>query len=594
MTRNSNIFLLALLCFLSISCLQAEKKDPVKSSVPDYSATIRFTEKRVKQIKKKLHLPGFSIVIVDDQDTIYKSFTGLADVEKNITITNDTYFKVWSIAKAFTAIEIFREVEEGMIDLDLPLSTYLPDFNIHSRYGMGKPITVRNILAHRSGLPRNECVSVLYKATEKRSLEKFEQSIHDCYMSFPPETRYKYSNLGYDLLGRIVEESRDIGFSRYMDEKLLKTIGMTKSTFSSGNISRSEVIATGYEYYKGKYYPRNQIEDISSVPSGNLYTTIGDLSNFLKGVFANKDIFNQDATLARMLVDHYSRKKDPETMGLGFKTSKILGSEQMIWHDGGPGDGTGALIAFLPERKLGIALISNSTGFGGNISVPLAVEIFDKLLIEKFGFEVEKAGKRKKVKLDLELLHKYEGKYPAFSEIMDVKAKNNKLKGEISGIGLDLIPVGDTKFKISHWMHRIGLTKIIKPPIDFDKVKVEFVGCELSDSCTMIINLDNISYEVCSKYPSVQDVPEAWSKLIGEYQIAERLSGNRVGDLWNGKYNITIDNNVMSMSHPFGPIIPLTDNYIIISSGPFAGETMEYSRESGNIIHQNAVFTPIE
>jgi hypothetical protein len=291
-----------------------------------------------------------------------------------------------------------------------------------------------------------------------------------------------------------------------------------------------------------------------------------------------------------MFNDHFSSKNDPETMGLGWKTSRILGSELMIWHDGGPDDGTGALIAFLPERKLGIAMISNSTAFGGNISVPFAIEIFDKMLLAKLDLKTIDFQKTKRVTLEKEVLDRYSGKYSAFGQIMEVESKNNKLKGKISGIGLDLIPVNDTQFRITHWMHKIGLTKIFKPPFNFDKVKIEFINCGDFDSCTMVINLDNISYEVCPKYPSSQHLPNNWKQLAGNYQIAERLSDNQAGDLWNGQFNIDIDNNVLIMSHPFGPIVPVANNYLIISSGLFAGETMEYSRESGNIIHQNAVF----
>lgn len=82
---------------------------------------------------------------------------------------------------------------------------------------------------------------------------------------------------------------------------------------------------------------------------------------------------------------------------------------------------------------------------------------------------------------------------------MEVKANENKLKGRISGIGLDLIPTDESEFKITHWMHKTGLTKIFKHPIDFDKAKIDFVSFNTSDSCNMIITLDNVSFEICQR-----------------------------------------------------------------------------------------------
>jgi hypothetical protein len=86
---------------------------------------------------------------------------------------------------------------------------------------------------------------------------------------------------------------------------------------------------------------------------------------------------------------------------------------------------------------------------------------------------------------------------------------------------------------------------------------------------------------------------ESWDRLPGDYQLAERLPGNRAGQVWGSKYNIYEEDSVLTLSGVFGPIIPQNDNFIRIVSGPFAGETMEYLPDSGHIIHQNMVFLPL-
>ena len=594
MKYKRNILLLLLVCLLSISCFLVENKESNNSLAEEYDGLVDYVEKRIEKVVKKHHLPSLSIVLVRDEKVIYKSVKGLADIENNIEINDDTYFKVWSIAKVFTALEIFREFEAGMINLDDPITRYLPDFSIKNSFDETSPITIRNILAHRSGLPRNECVTFNAPYNPLRSLDKFERATHDCYLSFPTETRYHYSNLGYDLLGRVIEETRDEGFAEYMDKNVLPLLGMAKSTFRFENISGSGITATGYEYYKGKYYPIDQSKNINSVPSGNLYSTITDLQAFILKILSDNSVFQKVETLNMMFQDHFSCQVDPETMGLGWKTCKIKNTELMIWHDGGPDDGTGALIAFMPEKKIGIVMVSNSTAFGGNVSVPFAVDIFNKMIDKDEALPSPMKETVKKVKLEQDELEKLAGNYAAFGQIMTVVSKKHKLKGKIGGIGLDLIPAEGSSFKVTHWTHEIGLTKIIPPPIDLDRLSIEFINNDKNpDSNLMIINLDNISYEICPKYPLSDQWPEYWTHLPGEYQIHQRLSGDRIGELWDGKFSIKTDNDLVVMSNPFGPILPISEDYIRICSGPFAGEIMEYSPESGNIIHQNAIFSQI-
>lgn len=563
-----------------------------KTSIRDYSATKLFTEKRIHHLMRKKHLPALAVTIVDNQDIIYQQSFGLADIENRIEASPKTVFKLWSLAKVFTAIEIFREVEEGLIDLDHSILEYLPEFTIQSRNNEDKNITVKSILAHRSGLPRNECVLSPDSEHDAGMLDRFERATSDCFMAFPVGYRYKYSNLGYDLLGRIIEENRDEGFSGFMQEHLLDKLGMSNSSFRLRDLPDPKLVAKGYEYYKHKYYPIIQ-PDMNSVPSGNLFSTIEDLSVFLKSVI-NNEVFKSEETIYKMFADHYSKSTDPETMGLGWKTTKINGIELMAWHDGGPTEGTGAIIAILPYKKIGIALVANSTSFESSNSVSLAIEILKRVLETKSDIEYYPFEKPEKMETNIQLLNSYEGKYAAFGQLLDLKVKNNQLKGRIGRIALNIIPVNETQFIISHWMDKIGLTKIFKPPIEFDKIKIEFSKNNSPDSCNMIINLDNISFEICPKYPAQVNIPGNWDILLGEYQMAERLPGNKTGKFAGSHYNIYKEDGVMVMSGVFGPIVPFSENCLVITSGPFAGETIEYYPESGNIIHQNAIFVPVK
>jgi CubicO group peptidase (beta-lactamase class C family) len=557
----------------------------------EHSDSTAYIEKKMRRMMRQHHLPAMAVSIVEDEEILFQDARGFIDLENNIPATTNSVFKLYSVAKAFTAIEIFREVEEGFIDLDVPISEYLPEFSIQSRFPEHGPVTVKSILAHRSGLPRNGCISCPPDENDSYTLDKFERSTAECYMAFPVGFRYHYSNLGYNLLGRIVEQNRDMGFARYMNTHLLHDLGMESSTFQSVDISDKRTLALGYEYYKRKQYPMSQ-PDINNVPSGNLYSTIGDLSSFLKALL-NIEVFHQENTLQQMSCDHFSTKEDPETMGLGWRTMKIAGDELMLWHDGGPDEGVGALVAFVPNQKIGIALVANSTSFSSDKSVPFVLDILNRLLEEKLNHIAVQAEIPQRKSPPAHVLKEYEGLYVAWGMPMAVEARKSKLKGKIGGMKLDLIPISAYEFRVSHWMDKIGLTKIFKPPVPFDKLRVSFPDSDSTGPESLIINLNHISYEICPRYPELTSLNVAWDHFLGNYQLAGRLPGNRAGELQADKYSIYLEDDVLKLSGVFGPILPLDDHYVKIMSGPFAGETMEYLPESGQIVHQNIVFLPI-
>jgi len=588
--RNNPIqFITCILLLLSIIAYGSCAAD---TTVQEYPNTISLIEKESKRLMRKYHLPALAISVVDDQKIVYQQAKGSIDLENNIAAAPESVFKLWSLAKVFTAIEIFREVEEGLIDLDAPITDYLPDFSIKSRFNDPGSISTRDLLAHRAGLPRSEGLMPDSNERDISLLEKFEIGASNCYMAYPVQYRYKYSNLGYDLLGRVIENARQMGYYQYMEEYILDDLGMNNSHFYKEGFRDSLLIAKGYEYYRRSYHPLIQY-NINNVPSGNLFSTIEDLTTFLRAVFEGK-VFKNEATMALMFKDYYSNPKDPETMGLGWKTVGIDNKELLIWHDGGPTEGIGSLIAFLPGKKIGIALVGNGTTLSGGYSLPFAMEILNSLLEEKEGITPAKAEKPIRIKLDHDALREVEGKYVAFGTIMEIKARENKLKTKIGGIGLNLLPLDDGEFAVSNWMHRIGLTKLFKLPIDLSKIRISFINKTSEDSCYMIVNMGSMSHEICPLYPQIISIPEYLTGLEGEYKVAELLPGNKIGNYSGQSIHISLEDNVWTMSGIYGPIIPLSEQYIQIVGGPFNGETMEYNADSGNIVHQKTIFIPMK
>jgi len=599
--RNKHVLIsaLGLLLLLALvyfwGCQSTGPKKPGIILPGNYKYTVDYAEYRIRKLMRRHHLPSVAVALIDDQNTVWQQMYGWANLEKKIPAKSDTVYKLWSVSKIFTAIETMRLVEEGLVDLDAPITDYIPGFSIQSRFPDSKPITIRSILAHHSGLPRSSCHLQMPGPGTDKLLGEMVKSMKDGHMAFPVGSRFKYTNIGPDILGYIIQESRHKSFAYYMEEGLLNRLGMENSSFLLADIPSQKDVAIGYEYYKGKYYPRQQ-GDINSLPSGNLYSTIEDISAFAKFMFrggeaGGKQIIKPD-TLKLMFENQYSSKRDPQPMGLGWKIARAPGSELLVWHDGGPSEGIGALAALVPERKLGVVLFANATSFESSISVALAVEILELMLEAKYGIIPPEDEIPEEIKIDRSRLQDYAGRYIAFGKVMDVSSSGNRLKGKIQGMKLDLIPVDQNRFRVSHWLVKIGLAGLFNLPIDLSKLEIEFLAGDKSGESIMIINIGDISYEVCPRYPHIAEIPALWKDLAGEYELMARLPSGAMGSDVLGHSKIWVEDGVLQMAGSFGPILPISETEIIIQSGPFVGETMLYEPGTGNIYHQSMVFKP--
>lgn len=561
----------------------------------NYSSTIEYAEYRISQVMEEKHLPGFVVVLIDDQDIIWQDTFGLANLEKNQPTGLNTVFRLWSVAKVFTAFETMRLVEDELVDLDTPITVYIPDFTLQSRFPDSEPITVRNILTHRSGLPRNGCQRIEFNPN---LLADQVTSLKNCYQTYPVGYRYKYSNIGFNLLGYLIEEMRGTPFPEYMRDELFLPIGMNNTTFLRSHLSAQAEVAPGYEYYEKEFYPYEQ-GDTTNIASGNLYSTVEDMGKFVKFIFRDgeangKQLIAPDK-FRMMFVEQASSPRDPHSMGLGWKTNRVLGSELLAWHDGGPSDGTGALVAFLPERKLGAVLIANGTTFDGSVSVPLAVELIGMMLETKYGLLVPPLEKlQETVNVERAILDDFVGKYIAFGELMDIYVQGGRLKGRVQGFTFNLNPLSETIYQPQHWLADIGLTSLLGAPVDLRQLKIEFMDGDDVSGDYMIIHLGGLNYEFCPEYPNLAEVPHLWKELSGDYELFAHLPTGLIGKEVLGQTRILVEDGVLQMAGLVGPILPINDKEIIVLSGSYAGETMVYDPETGNINHQGIVYMPLK
>lgn len=144
-------------CFFTLlaGCLNSPPPKPETKQPGNYEYTKDYIRWFTQQQMKKHNVTGLSLALIDDQRVVWAEGFGYADRANNIPATPETLYRAGSITKLFTATAIMQLVERGLIDLDQPVKTYLPEFSFKTRFPDTPPITIRHILTHHSGLPRD-------------------------------------------------------------------------------------------------------------------------------------------------------------------------------------------------------------------------------------------------------------------------------------------------------------------------------------------------------------------------------------------------------------------------------------------------------
>lgn len=232
--------LILLGCMICGTSLAQEGKEPVSDAV-------RFIDAWLEAQQSYDKLPGISVAIVKDQEIVWSKGYGLSDVKKKTPATPETVYSICSITKLFTSIAIMQLYEQGKIRLDDSLASLLPDRQIRQQFSDSGPITIRSLLTHSSGLPREADFPYWsgpdYKfPTRDQIAEKLDQQ----ETLYPASTYFQYSNLGMALLGEVVEKVSGKPYEEYVQENILKPLRLTSTYATLPQELLGNRLATGY------------------------------------------------------------------------------------------------------------------------------------------------------------------------------------------------------------------------------------------------------------------------------------------------------------------------------------------------------------
>lgn len=327
---------------------------------PQFNATLADMESRLREGNRQAGIPGMSAALVDGDGVLWTCAIGVTDSTTLREVTHSTMFSLQSISKLVTATAIMIAVQDGLLDLDTPITAYLPQFTVNSRYEEhpAEKMTLRLLLSHRAGFTHEAPYGNNFELGET-SFERHIESISQTWLRYPVGERYAYSNLGVDLAGYILQVVSGKPFARFVEERLLDPLGMSDTTYDWDVIQGSENRASGYDKNNPNVPLRHAL-----IPCGGCFSSAEDMATFIR-FHLNGGVANGRRILATELLDEMYEMQGPFDdqvfgYGLGIVKGWLWGdtvySYYYLTHNGS-GFGFNASVQWFPEFELGAAVL---------------------------------------------------------------------------------------------------------------------------------------------------------------------------------------------------------------------------------------------
>lgn len=338
----------------------------VKNDSRDFSL---YANKYIHQAMRKNNITGLSAIVFDAKSILWQGDYGFSDKDRKIAVTSGTQYQIGSLTKLMTAAAIMQLHEQQRLSIDDPVSRYLTDFPLGNCYG-GKSIKIRDLLTHESGLPNSYWPDFWTQSSWRGVYQKLDCTL----VPFHPNTTQHYSNMGFTLLGNIIEQVTGDTYENYMRKAIFEPLQMRNTDFESFDNRHTPLPNLSKSFdEKHKTVSPSYVRD---TPAGGMISSVADLVKFAQ-VFLHSShqynstqknstqhhrILNTDS-LTQMITPQGSANNmalDAQ-IGLGWflKTSPLDLNHYVIEHSGSTIYHHSQIIMY-PEQNLGIIIMANS------------------------------------------------------------------------------------------------------------------------------------------------------------------------------------------------------------------------------------------
>jgi len=519
-------------------------------------------DKVVEKAIADMNVPGLAIAVVAGGEVVYAEGFGYRDVDEKLPMTPDTLFAIGSTTKAMTATVLGMLADEGKMEWDAPLQTYLPSFRLSDPMTTAR-ITPRDLVTHRSGLPRHDLL--WYNNSEPTRAEMIARL---AYLELTEDLRVKfqYNNLMFMTAGYLAGKLNGTTWEEAVDERLFTPLGMARSNFSVEDSQKDDNFSQPYRENDDDEIEEIPFRNIDLIgPAGSVNSTVNEMSRWLLfnlggGKVGDRELLNP-ATLTEIHSPHMTTGGTPDradvsvaTYGMGWMIDTYRGHRR-IRHGGGI-DGFITSVMFFPDDDLGLVAFNNR-GSG----LPLLVNqhaadrvlgldeedwIGEALENRKKGKEVQDEAEEKKEATRIEgtspshPLADYAGRYtdPGYGTL-EVRQVGESLEFEINGITTPL----------DHWHYDVwnGVESDVDPTFTDQKIlfRTNVDGLISAVESQLEARAEPIVFEKGTD-PRLFD-PEYLKRFVGTYETATgtkitiSISGDALTASVPGQPNYTLE-----------------------------------------------------
>lgn len=470
------IFIFTVLSIFTVNMFGQSQGDQIQKTVSTYLQS---------------NSPGVAVLVTEGEKVLYKEASGLSNVENSTSLSIDHHFRIGSITKQFTAVAILKLVHEKKLRLDASIKDYLPEAS------MPEEITIQQLLNHTSGLGNQSDIPSFTE--DKIDIQHYPEVMIDPILSstlkFSPGTGYAYSNLGYIVLGSIIENVSGMSYEEYLKKNLLTPLNMQDTGFEYLDDPQFSM-STGHSLIADKYALADPINMKIPYAAGGLVSNLDDLSTWNNAVMSG-DVIPM-SYVNQLIESQVLPNGKPTGYSMGWQIGNIQGVKS-VKHDGIV-NGFTSMGIYLPGNDIFVAVLSNCDCYR---DIEIAAS---KVAAIALGVPYPSKG----IVVSEKVLEGYQGKYHHQSGDMNIVLHDDVLmyyhKG---GQKATLVPTSENKF-------------LIEGSLD----QIEFDGAEAKDGYTLITPSRSTNWnkvEPLSGYNTVSLTNTTLDEYVGKYQVPNKF-----------------------------------------------------------------------
>lgn len=370
MKKHTALLLSLLFALTHLTAQQAHKPNkPHKLDKPSPASRLAGLDTMIARVLHDWHAAGCGVAVVEKDQVLFAGGFGFSDYEAQTPVTAHTLFQIGSSTKAFTSALLGVLAEDKKLDFDEKVATYLPDLRLHNDE-LNTRLTVRDLMCHRSGLPRHDFSWYLNPTTR----DSFLLRMRYLEPSAGLREKWQYNNFGFLLQGVIAEKLTGKSWEDNLRERFFQPLGMKTARFDLWNPPAGTDVAKGYYEKDGavRFMDYYRIEGMG--PAGSICASASDMANWVlawinggkfQGASVLPEGYIQQAITPQMVMPgglpsaenpnvHFSN------YGLGWMLSSYYGHYRV--EHGGNINGFSASVCFFPSDSIGVVVLVNQNG----------------------------------------------------------------------------------------------------------------------------------------------------------------------------------------------------------------------------------------